>query len=82
MSLLWPSREFHHSLGGSEKFQDKQKYFYNELHKQSNSARKEQVIKVRRNNILDDVSEMYIATDVLSILCTNTDNRSSSKLYI
>ena len=45
--------------GGSENFQDKRKYFYNEVRKLTKSPRKEQVIKVRRSKILDDVSKSF-----------------------
>ena len=43
-------------IGGSEKFQDKRQYFYKEICKLSKSSRKEQVIRVSRDNILEDVS--------------------------
>jgi len=42
--------------GGSEKFQDKRQYFYKEVCKLSKPSRKEQVIKVSRSRILEDVS--------------------------
>ena len=42
-------------LGGSEKFQDKQSYFYKEVCQLSKSAREEKTIEVRRSYLLEDV---------------------------
>lgn len=48
-----------HNIGGSEKFENKQEFFFDQLvdyHKASPYGRKEVIVQVQRSNLLDSVS--------------------------
>ena len=68
--------------GGSEKFQDKRQYFYKEICKLSKSSRKEQVIRVSRSNVLEDVSYNYLINTISHAIILCIDNEGDQRIYI